>query len=336
MNKAIVITLCFFLIIIIGCNKKENLPKEVFIFSDNVKILAKADSKSAVLGTLNSHDMVEVLARVRTPNPNSSKDMPWWDDLYKIRFNDIEGYIDTNYTDRERHTFNINGNSIFIYPRLANGWYWCRAPYCLVAHSQEYSFFINDIKIYIPGFSNYEPFSKVKIIDGNVHLFYSGYSDVNSVAINIQDEKIYIIKKDGEKHEQYIINEKRELDYLGEYSVPGQFREGDFTIDTDGTLVAYWGTGGDIIIPETIAGITVRRTRNQENIFTSRYAYHYLRSVHFPSTIRFIYDHNVPIIIIDSNLNIKSAYNFADVYNQNGRKGGTYTNTTAYTWTYTP
>jgi hypothetical protein len=111
------------------------------------------------------------------------------------------------------------------------------------------------------------------MINGNVHLLYPGYTGENSVIINAQGEEIYIVKKDRDRYEQYILNEKGELGYLGEYAVPGQRREGDFTINKNGTLVAYWGNGGDVIVPKTVAGITVRRTMRDENIFDRRNAF---------------------------------------------------------------
>jgi hypothetical protein len=321
----------------------ENPPREGFIIRNNVEILEKADRSSAVVGSPDLHDRVEILDEIRTPHPHTSDSMHRWDRWYKIRFNGIEGYIITSCTDTEKYTFTINGNHIIVYPDLANDEPDMRYydPYWLMERYPQVYVFINDTKIHISGFANYGRFSKAEMIDGNVHLLYPGYTGDNSVIINAQGEEIYIVKKDRERHERYVLNEKGALDYLGEYASAGQRREGDFTIDTDGTLVAYWGNGGDVIIPETVAGITVRRTMRYENIFDRRNSFLNVKSVRFPSTIRFIYDHNIPAIIVDSNLTIESAYNFAQFYNRNGKKGGTYSysfdnNTRSYLWRYKP
>ncbi|MDR1839425.1 MAG: SH3 domain-containing protein [Treponema sp.] len=326
---------------IMTCEKKSTaVPNEGFIIRDNVEILKEADRSSAVVGSLDLHDRVEILAELETPHPETSDYMSRRDRWYKIRFNDIEGYIITSCADTQKYAYTVNGNRIIAYPSLANDWPDMRYhnPYWLMIRFPQVYVFINGVKIHIPGFVNHGGFfSKAKMINGNVYMLFGD----NSVIINAQGEEIYIVKKDHQRHEQYVLNEKGELDYLGEYAAPGQHREGDFTINKDGTLVAYWGNGGDVIVPETVAGITVRRTMRYENIFDRRNVFSNLRSVRFPSTIRFIYDYHVPAIIIDSNLNIESAYEFAQFYKRNGRKGGTYTYTLnddarTHSWRYTP
>jgi len=253
-----------------------------FIFINNLEIRADADRHSIVLGVINLHDEVNILDRVRISNLGSSKDLPRWDNWYKIRFNDIEGYIETNYVDSEKFLFNVNENKIVVYPRLANGLYWCTNPYCNVRHIPEYSVFINDREIYIPNFSYFGSFVRAEVYDGNLYLVYHVYPGVNCVIFISNGDELFMVIKNREKYEQYFINETGELDYLGEYSVPGQYRQGNFTIDSTGRLVAYWGTSRYITIPEKIAGITVRSTMEYENIFG------YAESVRFPSTIEFL------------------------------------------------
>jgi len=342
MHKIMVLALGLFLTSITGC-WGERPPSEGFIIRSNVEIMKKANRSSAVVGSPDLHDRVEILAIRETPHPHTSRDMPLRDRWYKIKFNDIEGYIITSCADTKKYAFTVNGNRIIVYPALANDWPDMRYynPYWYMTRHPQVYVFVNDTRIHIPGFHNYGSFNKAEMIDGNVHLLYPGYTGENSVIINAQGEAIYIVRKDRQRHEQYVINEQGLLDYLGEYAIPGQHREGDFTIDTDGMLVAYWGNGGDVIIPETVAGITVRRTMRYENIFARRSPNVYVRSVRFPSTIRFLYDFNIRAIIVDSNLNIESAYDFAQFYNRNGRKGGTYSyafnnDVRSYLWTYTP
>ena len=63
--------------IIIGTQARKDFPSEGYIFTDNVEILTKADEKSTVLGTLKSHDTVEILFEVEIKNRNGV--YPWWE-----------------------------------------------------------------------------------------------------------------------------------------------------------------------------------------------------------------------------------------------------------------
>jgi hypothetical protein len=196
------------------CEKKSTaVPNEGFIIRDNVEILEKADRSSAVVGSPDLHDRVEIFGIRETPYPHISHNTPRRDRWYKIRFNGIEGYIITSCADTVKYAFTVNGNRIIIYPDLANDWpdmryhrYWATRRY------REVYFFINDTKIHISGFYDAGVFSKAEMIDGNVYMFYGD----NSVIINAQGEVIYIVKKDRQKYKQYVLNEKGELDYLGE------------------------------------------------------------------------------------------------------------------------
>ena len=96
MKKYFAMTLGIFLISITSCERKaysEKLPTEGFIIRENVKVHAKTNEESNVVGTLELHDRIEMLASLVIPNPASIKDRPWSEVWYKIRFNTIEGYI---------------------------------------------------------------------------------------------------------------------------------------------------------------------------------------------------------------------------------------------------
>jgi uncharacterized membrane protein len=109
MKKMIVLTLGFFFITIMSCGTKnvrgENLPNEGFIIRNNVEILEEADRSSAVVSSPDLHDRVKILDRIKTPHPHTSDYMPRWDRWYKIRFNDIEGYIITSCADTQKYIF---------------------------------------------------------------------------------------------------------------------------------------------------------------------------------------------------------------------------------------
>jgi hypothetical protein len=304
-----------FLISITSCERtaySEKLPTEGFIIRDNVKVHAKTNEKSTVVGTLELHDRIEMLARLEIPNPASTKDMPWSEVWYKIHSNTIEGYILACCLDKEKHTYTINGNSIVVYPKLADGFFDNRGhnPYWLMGRFPVCLIFINDRCIRLPESIRSGWFLEGKIIDNNLHLIFE-YSKNAPVIINVENGKIHI----------GTVNNKQYLSM-----------EGDFIIDKDEMLYAYYGKEGDVIVPEKIAGINVRAIG--EYVFWNK---NYKR-IDLPSSIRDIKDaDNIPVIIIGNGVDIESSYyGFADAYNRNGKKGGIYIRNDKYIWIYNP
>jgi hypothetical protein len=139
------------------------------------------------------------------------------------------------------------------------------------------------------------------------------------------------------EHGSIIIKAEGDTIYIGtanreEYYV----MEGDFIIDKDGIIRAYYGKGGDLIIPEKIAGINVRVI----DLFYGQSIFHCenITSISLPSTINEAYIGSVPTVIIGSNVDIESIHGsgFEEAYNRNGKKGGTYTRNRGGDWAYKP
>lgn len=293
----------------------ESPAKEGFIIRNNVEILPRTKESSAVLGLLNLHDRIEILAEIGILQKDSFGD--WSKNWYKISVNNIEGYIRTCCADKQKHLYNINGNIVTIYPRLANGMFDDRRhnPYFLYNRLPSYNIFINEKNVQLPKSIINGNLKGGELIDGNLHLIYSYFFDKQDshVIISAEGDKIYI---GTEEHKQYLS------------------MEGDFIVDKDGMLYAYYGNRSDVIIPEKIAGVTVKAISS--HLFRNdKYT-----SIKLPSTIKDIgiVDY-LPTIIIDSNLDITvhTSYGFVEAYNRNGKKGGTYTHNRDYSvWKYTP
>jgi len=313
MKKYLPLILGIFLASITSCVRTAyngKLPVEGFIIRDNVKVHAKPNEKSTVVGTLELHDRIEMLTSLEIPNPASTKEMPWSEVWYKIHSNAIEGYILACCLDEEKHTYTINGNTVVVYPKLANGLFDNRGfnPYWLVARFPVHIIFINGRAIRLPGSIRIGYFLEGKIIDNNLHLIFEYSKDI-PVIIYAENGKIYI----------GTVNDKQYLSM-----------EGDFIIDKDGMLYAYYGKGDDVIVPEKIAGINVRALG--EFVFWGKN----YKSIELPSSIRDIKDADyIPVITIGNGVDIESSdYGFADAYNRNEKKGGTYTRNEKYIWIY--
>jgi hypothetical protein len=292
----------------------ENPPKEGFVIRNNVEILTETDECSTVLGLLNLHDRIIILAEVRILQPDSFGD--WSKNWYKINFNNIEGYIRTCCVDMQKYLFNVNRNIIVIYPRLANGMFDDRRhnPYYDYHRFPSHNIFINDKNIQLPESIIRGGLNGGKVIDGNLYLIYSYFFDEydSPIIISTEGEKILIGTKD---HRQYLT------------------MEGDFIIDKDGMLYAYYGNGSNVIIPEQIAGINVKTLA--QGVFWRED----IQSISLPSSIRDIgINDRVHVIIIDSNvdLNVENSFSFVAAYNRNGKKGGIYTQNGNHIWTYKP
>jgi hypothetical protein len=173
----------------------ENLSREGFVIRSNVKILTEACEYSAVLGSLNLHDEIEILTQVSIRQPGLLGG--WWDSFYKIKFKNIEGYIRTCCADEQKHLFNINGNSIVIYPKLANGNFDNRGhnPYWLIGRRPRHNIFINNKNINLPNDLLFGwLLTKGELINGNLHLIYSHLINETDTLIIISAEgnKIHI------------------------------------------------------------------------------------------------------------------------------------------------
>ena len=329
----------------------------------NVNIHADTDANSAVLGILEMFNRIELLANIVIGDINDYFNCDFW---HKIKYNDIEGYIWQGTVDTDKQIFDLNGNTIVVYSVFANGrQHWI--PNVLMVQLTRYTIFINDKTIVLPNFPSDEMFKKAKIIDGNLHLNYN-YETYDEILARLdsrsarflrdlptrhydyqfivkpQNDQVYIVQIINRRHDKYIITDRitdrgnYELEFAGGYDVVGQYSEGDFTIEENGEIVAYRGTSKDIIVPEKIAGITVRSM--DRDLFLFRPA-----SVRLPPSIRFVYDDfsnrtRVPVII-DDNVDIKTYSSFDSAYNRNGRRGGTYihgwnNDTRDYEWSFEP
>lgn len=199
MKKIVIAVLGIFLVCAMGCadSRKKN-PVKGYIFTDNVKVLAKANEQSDVLGTLNVHDIVKILNEVNTERRYGF--LPWRERYYEISFNDTKAYILANYADTEKYLFNIKEKTIIVYPRLASGWHWCSRPDCGVVHFPEYSVFINDRKVEIPDGGSW--LEKCEVIDNDLHLIYRSYGNGDRRAvISAEGDEMFIRTKD---HNVYI------------------------------------------------------------------------------------------------------------------------------------
>jgi hypothetical protein len=378
MNKlSTIITTVLFIFITstVSCEQRQNsvYPRnpivEGFIIRENVNFHAGADRNSAVLGILGIHDRIEILANIRIGNDDnifSDRNQFW----HKIKYNGIEGYILQGNVCTDRQIFDINGNTIVVYREFANSLS-CPIPGCLVYHSKEYTIFINDKTIVLPNFISSRPrFNKSEIIDGNLHLNYNHetYDEMlirlDSRSANFwrespsrhydyrfiikpQDDGLYIVQVNNRRYDKFIITDRisnrgnNVLEFAGVYNVAGQHTEGDFTIEENGEVVAYRGAdrrGMEIIIPETIAGITVISMDRGLFGYYSRN-----RTIRLPPSIRFYFGDfgNSFTIIIDSDVNIWWPLNFVDFYNSNEKKGGRYNygfnnDSRRYEWSFEP
>ncbi|MCL2443194.1 MAG: hypothetical protein FWD13_06985 [Treponema sp.] len=188
----------------------ENPPIDGFIIRSKVKILADANDNSIVLGLLNLHDRIEILDEVSIlqidPPFNN-----WSKNWYKITFNSIDGYIRTCCADKQKYLFNIKGNSIIIYPHLANGMFDDRDhnPNNLINRARSHNIIINNQIIQLPNSYIRGYLKGGEVIDGNLHLIYNySFDESNNndgrIIISAERNKIYIGTKDSRTILHYV------------------------------------------------------------------------------------------------------------------------------------
>ena len=162
---------------------------EGFIIRNRVKIMRETNQHSDVLSILNLHDKIEILGAISILQDRFFAG-GWWMNWYRIRFENMEGYIRTCCADNEKHLFNINGNSIIVYPRLANGMFDDRNhnPFNLIGRLRMSSVFINSKNVVLPDITVGLILRYGKVINGNLYLIYRDFFDELSVRVIISSE----------------------------------------------------------------------------------------------------------------------------------------------------
>jgi len=162
---------------------------EGFIIRNRVKIMRETNQHSDVLTILNLHDEIEILGAISILQDRFFAG-GWWMNWYRIRFENMEGYIRTCCADNEKHLFNLNGNNIIIYPRLANGMFDDRNhnPFNLIMRHLMRSVFINDKNIVLPNIHVGLNLRGGEVINGNLHLVYRTIFDESCVRVIISSE----------------------------------------------------------------------------------------------------------------------------------------------------
>jgi len=84
----------------------EFKPGFYYMLEDRVNIRSQADMKGAVIGRLSLHNRIEILELIRNPMRIGDVYSYW----YKIRYNNLEGYIWGGYTSIDTLIFDIDGN----------------------------------------------------------------------------------------------------------------------------------------------------------------------------------------------------------------------------------
>ena len=163
-------------------------PTEGFVIRNEVEILTEPNMHSGVLGILNLHDEVEILHAFS--NFQESILGRWWKGWYRISFKNIEGYVRTCCVDNRKYLFYINGNSIIVYPRLADGIFDDRNhfPFNLVYRSRRCNVFINGERVTLPAITLGQFLRSGKVINGDLHLIYRTFFDESGTRVIISSE----------------------------------------------------------------------------------------------------------------------------------------------------